>query len=315
MGLTQQSSQPHEHRPAEDAEGQPDRAAVPVHRIPKMSWGSTPPTRSISSELLLDGQARLNLATFVTTWMPSIAGKLMAETADKNMIDKDEYPQTAEIEARCVNILADLWTRRSEGTATGCSTTGSSEAAMLAGMALKWRWRERMQRGGQADRQAEPGDGRQRPGVLGEVLPLLGGRAAAGADGGRPLPPRRRGGGGAVRREHDRGGGDPRLDVRRQLRAGRRRSPPRSISSRTIRAYTSRPRRRRVGRVRRPVRRSPISSGTSASRECSRSTPRATSTGWSTPESGGRSGATRRRCRRIWCSTSTTSAATCRRSR
>ena len=33
----------------------------------------------------------------------------MAETADKNMIDKDEYPQTAEIEARCVNILADLW--------------------------------------------------------------------------------------------------------------------------------------------------------------------------------------------------------------
>ena len=60
----------------------------------------------ISNELLLDGQARLNLATFVTTWMPSIAAKLMAETADKNMIDKDEYPQTAEIESRCVNILA-----------------------------------------------------------------------------------------------------------------------------------------------------------------------------------------------------------------
>ena len=63
----------------------------------------------ISSELLLDGQARLNLATFVTTWMPSTAGRLMAETADKNMIDKDEYPQTAEIESRCVNMLADLW--------------------------------------------------------------------------------------------------------------------------------------------------------------------------------------------------------------
>ena len=63
----------------------------------------------LNNELLLDGQARLNLATFVTTWMPSLAGQLMDETADKNMIDKDEYPQTAEIEARCVNIIADLW--------------------------------------------------------------------------------------------------------------------------------------------------------------------------------------------------------------
>jgi glutamate decarboxylase len=102
----------------------------------------------ISSELLLDGQARLNLATFVTTWMPALGAKLMAETADKNMIDKDEYPQTAEIEARCVNILADLWSAPEHVTATGCSTTGSSEAAMLCGMALKWRWRERMEKAG-----------------------------------------------------------------------------------------------------------------------------------------------------------------------
>ena len=72
----------------------------------------------------------------------------MAETADKNMIDKDEYPQTAEIEARCVNILADLWNAPEHATATGCSTTGSSEAAMLAGMALKWRWRARMEAAG-----------------------------------------------------------------------------------------------------------------------------------------------------------------------
>jgi glutamate decarboxylase len=57
----------------------------------------------IANELLLDGSARLNLATFVTTWMPPPAGALMAKTADKNMIDKDEYPQTAEIERRCVN--------------------------------------------------------------------------------------------------------------------------------------------------------------------------------------------------------------------
>jgi glutamate decarboxylase len=102
----------------------------------------------ISNELLLDGAARLNLATFVTTWMPSAAAKLMAETADKNMIDKDEYPQTAELEARCVNIIANLWNSPEAEHATGCSTTGSSEAAMLSGLALKWRWRDRMRAAG-----------------------------------------------------------------------------------------------------------------------------------------------------------------------
>ena len=102
----------------------------------------------ISNELLLDGSARLNLATFVTTWMPPPAAALMAKTADKNMIDKDEYPQTAEIERRCVNIIGRLWHAPGEGDVTGCSTTGSSEAAMLGGLALKWRWRERMKAAG-----------------------------------------------------------------------------------------------------------------------------------------------------------------------
>jgi glutamate decarboxylase len=102
----------------------------------------------IRAVLLLDGQSRLNLATFVTTWMPALGAKLMAETADKNMIDKDEYPETAEIETRCVNILADLWNSPEAERATGCSTTGSSEAAMLAGMALKWRWRARREAAG-----------------------------------------------------------------------------------------------------------------------------------------------------------------------
>jgi len=102
----------------------------------------------ISNELLLDGSARLNLATFVTTWMPPPAAALMAKTADKNMIDKDEYPQTAEIERRCVNVVGRLWHVPGEGDVTGCSTTGSSEAAMLGGLALKWRWRERMRAAG-----------------------------------------------------------------------------------------------------------------------------------------------------------------------
>src|SRR5215470_33628 len=97
----------------------------------------------IHDELMLDGNARLNLATFVTTWMEPEARLIIDECLDKNMIDKDEYPQTAELEKRCVNMLADLWGATADGDATGCSTTGSSEACMLAGMALKRRWRER----------------------------------------------------------------------------------------------------------------------------------------------------------------------------
>src|SRR5690348_14692336 len=97
----------------------------------------------IHDELLLDGSARLNLATFVTTWMEPQAARLMAESVDKNMIDKDEYPQTADLERRCVAILADLWHAPDPAAAIGCSTTGSSEAAMLAGLALKRRWTAR----------------------------------------------------------------------------------------------------------------------------------------------------------------------------
>jgi glutamate decarboxylase len=98
----------------------------------------------IKDELLLDGSARLNLATFVTTWMEPQAKQLMSDTVDKNMIDKDEYPQTAELERRCVAILADLWHAPHPESATGCSTTGSSEACMLAGMALRRRWSARV---------------------------------------------------------------------------------------------------------------------------------------------------------------------------
>jgi glutamate decarboxylase len=116
---------------------------MPIDSLSAKGVGADAAYEMITSELLLDGQARLNLATFVTTWMPSLGARLMAETANKNMIDKDEYPQTAELEARCVNILADLWNAPEQEKATGCSTAGSSEAAMLAGMALKWRWRAR----------------------------------------------------------------------------------------------------------------------------------------------------------------------------
>jgi glutamate decarboxylase len=100
----------------------------------------------IASELCLDGSARLNLATFCATQMPALADKLMLESAQKNMIDKDEYPQTAEFERRCVNIISHLWNSPPGEEAVGCSTTGSSEAVMLAGLAMKWRWREKMRK-------------------------------------------------------------------------------------------------------------------------------------------------------------------------
>ncbi len=131
-----------------------ERAAdLPKDLLSERGSGTEVAYDLLSNELLLDGSARLNLATFVTTWMPSRAGALMAATADKNMIDKDEYPQTAEIERRCVNIIGRLWHAPGSGDVTGTSTTGSSEAAMLGGLALKWRWRERMQAAGKpADR-------------------------------------------------------------------------------------------------------------------------------------------------------------------
>lgn len=123
---------------------------IPKHVMPEQSTAPSTVYNLIHDELILDGNSRQNLATFVTTWMEPEAAKLMAECFDKNMIDKDEYPQTAEIESRCVNMLANLWNSPDHETATGTSTIGSSEAAMLGGMAMKWRWREKMKRAGKA---------------------------------------------------------------------------------------------------------------------------------------------------------------------
>ena len=116
---------------------------VPRHALPKRDMPADVAYQIIHDDLMLDGNARMNLATFVTTWMEPQAEKLMAECFDKNMIDKDEYPQTADLEMRCVSMLSRLWHAPDEDEATGCSTTGSSEAAMLGGLALKRRWQKR----------------------------------------------------------------------------------------------------------------------------------------------------------------------------
>jgi glutamate decarboxylase len=121
---------------------------VPKYTLPDDEMPPRTAYQLIHDELMLDGNARLNLATFVTTWMEPEAERLMAETFDKNMIDKDEYPQTAEIETRCVNMIARLFNAPEDGETVGVSAIGSSEAVMLAGMALKWRWRAQREAAG-----------------------------------------------------------------------------------------------------------------------------------------------------------------------
>lgn len=122
---------------------------IPSLRLPDEAMEPAAAYRFIHDELMLDGSSRLNLATFVTTWMDPEAERLMTETFDKNMIDKDEYPATAAIESRCVAMVADLFHAENlrdddAATAVGVSTIGSSEAVMLGGLALKWRWKERI---------------------------------------------------------------------------------------------------------------------------------------------------------------------------
>src|SRR6476469_6104564 len=120
-------------RPARERTSGGGRAlnALVTATTPALAAEVLPPTERLAEDpvpadvayqLLLDGSARLNLATFVTTWMEPQAATLMAECADKNMIDKDEYPQTAELERRCVAILADLWHAPDPSRAVGCST-------------------------------------------------------------------------------------------------------------------------------------------------------------------------------------------------
>jgi glutamate decarboxylase len=129
--------------------GRLDVEPIPKNKLPDGEAPARVAYQIIHDELMLDGSSRLNLATFVTTWMEPEAERLMAETFDKNMIDKDEYPQTAEIERRCVSMVADLFNAPAEGDAVGVSTIGSSEAVMLAGLAMKWRWRAKQADSGQ----------------------------------------------------------------------------------------------------------------------------------------------------------------------
>ncbi|WP_127818480.1 glutamate decarboxylase [Microbacterium sp. CPCC 204701] len=122
--------------------------SMPKYRIPETEHLARHAYQVVSDELMMDGNSRQNLATFCQTWLEPEVRQLMNETLDKNMVDKDEYPQTAAIEARCVHMLADLWNSPDAVNTLGTSTTGSSEAAMLGGMSLLWNWRARRRAAG-----------------------------------------------------------------------------------------------------------------------------------------------------------------------
>ncbi len=126
------------------------QSPMSTSRIPEHPMRPDDAYQLIEEELLLDGNARQNLATFCQTWDDDQVRKLMDLSIDKNLIDKDEYPQSAEIEMRCVRMLAALWNAPQPDHTIGCATIGSSEACMLAGMAALWRWREKRKKEGKS---------------------------------------------------------------------------------------------------------------------------------------------------------------------
>jgi glutamate decarboxylase len=130
--------------------------SVPKYKIPAKGIDLETAYQIIHDELSLDGQPLLNLASFVQTWMPPFADKLMLENISKNLIDQDEYPITQDIHTRCISILSELWHAPSHHHAVGTATTGSSEAIQLGGLAMKRLWQERRKAAGKSIHEPGP---------------------------------------------------------------------------------------------------------------------------------------------------------------
>jgi glutamate decarboxylase len=122
------------------------REEAPAEKLPAVGMPAVDAMRLVGEELIIEGSPMRNLATFVTTWMEPEAQRLIAENLHRNFIDHAEYPRTAELEQRCIRMLADLF--HAPGETTGARTQGSSEAIMLGALSLKWKWRERREAAG-----------------------------------------------------------------------------------------------------------------------------------------------------------------------
>jgi glutamate decarboxylase len=117
------------------------RQEAPAEKLPDVGMPAVDAMRLVAEELIIEGSPMRNLATFVTTWMEPEAQRVIAENLHRNFIDHAEYPRTAELEQRCIRMLADLF--HAPGDTTGARTQGSSEAIMLGALSLKWKWRKR----------------------------------------------------------------------------------------------------------------------------------------------------------------------------
>jgi glutamate decarboxylase len=121
---------------------------APDKQFPAGGMTALDAMRLVDEELVLEGDPWRNLATFVTTWMEPEAQRIVAENLHRNFIDHAEYPISAEIEQRCIRMLADLY--HAPGETTGCRTQGSSEAIMLGALSLKWKWKQRQEAAGRS---------------------------------------------------------------------------------------------------------------------------------------------------------------------
>ena len=221
---------------------------APSTRSPRAACRPTDAMRLVGEDLNLEGDPQRNLATFVTTWMEPEAQRIIAENLHRNFIDHAEYPVSAEIEQRCVRMLADLF--NAPGETTGCRTQGSSEAIMLGALSLKWKWKERRQADEPLDGPAQPRVRRGRARGVGEVLPLLRRRAPHRAAGREQVHDRARRRGAAPRREHDRRRGGAGHDVHRPHGRHRRDQRPAPRHQEGARAGHPAARRRRERRLR-----------------------------------------------------------------
>ena len=264
---------------------------APDGPFPKSGMSSLDALRLVDEELALEGDPNRNLATFVTTWMEPEAQRLIAENLYRNFIDHAEYPISAEIEQRCIRMLADLY--HAPGETTGARTQGSSEAIMLGALSLKWKWKERREAGRQVGRQAEPRLRRRRPRRLGKVLPLLRRRTADRPPAEGQVRDRARGRRAPRRREHDRRRRRPRHHLHRPRRRHRRHQRLAARPQGREGARRADARRRRLAAASSGPSSTRTRSGTSGSSRCARSTSPGTSSGSSTRGSAGSSSARR----------------------
>jgi glutamate decarboxylase len=127
--------------------------SIPKYQIPEDGMPANAAYQLIHDALHFDGLSAFNIGSFTTTWMDPEAEKLIMENLGKNYIDRFEYPETAEVHQRIVNMLGHLFNAPEEADFCGSATVGSSEAIELGLLAHKWTWKNnRIKQGKRTDK-------------------------------------------------------------------------------------------------------------------------------------------------------------------